>query len=124
MRVEKSAIVQNLAVLSAQIVRGTLIKPGEPNFALLSQAAQTIHRFLDTVNDDEGRDGSNNALHFEKSPQELELGTSSLLPTFSFDLVDSESVFWQGLTEHLSLEMPFPPPTNLSLYGHGDTECL
>jgi hypothetical protein len=46
-RVPKAKVLGDLTILAAEIERGTVMQREEPNFALFSQATQTIQRFLD-----------------------------------------------------------------------------
>ncbi|KZF19088.1 hypothetical protein L228DRAFT_257174 [Xylona heveae TC161] len=85
----QSRVLQNLSVLVAEIQIGTLIKPGEPNYALFSKATHTIQKFLDSVH---------STLAKETTP--LNYGNDDWTTYLTQDF---EVGFWQNLAEHPSL---------------------
>ncbi|UNI13592.1 hypothetical protein JDV02_000320 [Purpureocillium takamizusanense] len=104
-------IVQDLSVLGAELERGTIVKPQDPNYALLSKATQAIHKFLDFIHGSSSSSastGSNGrrelhaALAQVPGPGPVE-DVSWFPPQLGQDLWDSEIGFWQGLVEHPSL---------------------
>lgn len=95
-------MLRDLSVFVAEVQIGTIVKTGNPNYALLSKATQTIQRFLDSFNSDAG--------------QFQEVGSSDAnedwAALLSQDLWDFEAGFWQSLADHpslLVLDPPLPP---------------
>lgn len=81
---------------------GTIVRPGDPNYALLSKATQTIQRFLESFHSD--------AVQGLQEPSHDEAGDdwAALLRQ---DLWDSEAGFWQSLADHpslLAVDSPLP----------------
>ena len=90
--------LQDLSVFVAEVQIGTIVRAGDPNYALLSKATRTIQRFLDTTRSD---------APVEPLGQEDEW--AALL---SQDLWDFEAGFWQSLADHpslLAIEPSLPP---------------
>ena len=88
-------VLQNLRILVAEIRIGVLSHPREPNFALLSRAAQTIENFLDS---EERHDhhSSNQINSHQDAPGQLGPWASNMnLEAWDFDLG-----FWENLAEH------------------------
>ena len=83
--------IQDLNVFVAEVEIGTIIRPEDPNYALLSKATQTIQRFLDSV-------------HSKITPQPRNEDWTALL---NQDLWDSEFAFWDNMAGHPSLD-PLP----------------
>lgn len=83
--------IQDLNVFVAEVEIGTIIRPEDPNYALLSKATQTIQRFLDSV-------------HSKITPQSRNEDWTALL---NQDLWDSEFAFWDNMAGHPSLD-PLP----------------
>ncbi|CAG7924654.1 unnamed protein product [Penicillium olsonii] len=97
-RAHRTRSLQDLSVFVAEVQIGTIVRAGDPNYALLSKATRTIQRFLDTTRSD--------AL-VEPVGQEDEW--AALL---SQDLWDFEAGFWQSLADHpslLAIEPSLPP---------------
>ena len=84
----------------AEVQIGTIVKPGDPNYALLSKATSTIQRFLDSFHSDAGQ-----------PPLEAghEEGSDDWATLLSQDLWDFEAGFWQSLADHPSLLALDPP---------------
>ncbi|PIG85472.1 hypothetical protein AARAC_007070 [Aspergillus arachidicola] len=80
--------VQDLTVFVAEIEAGSFIKQGDPNYALLSKASQTIRRFIDTV-------------HPQVTHRRVDESWTGFL---SQDPWDFEYSFWENLAEHPSLD--------------------
>ena len=53
LRILSSQAHRDLVVLGSELARGTVARPGDPNYCLLLKAAQTIHRFLDSIHNGE-----------------------------------------------------------------------
>lgn len=100
--VSRTKILQDLSVFVAEIQIGTIVQPGDPNFALLSKAAQTIQRFLDSFHSD--------SLPVQAVPdQSRDEGGDDWAALLSQDLWDFEAGFWQNLADHPSLLAVDPP---------------
>ncbi|KAJ5329481.1 Transcription factor [Penicillium brevicompactum] len=94
-RASRSKTLLNLGILVAQVQVGSLVRRGDPNYALVSKATQTIERFLDSVH----REGTQVAAQPPSNP-----GVNGEWDTFfSQDLCDFETVFWENLADHPSL---------------------
>lgn len=94
-RASRSKTLLNLGILVAQVQVGSLVRRGDPNYALVSKATQTIERFLDSVH----REGTQIAAQPPSNP-----GVNGEWDTFfSQDLCDFETVFWENLADHPSL---------------------
>ncbi|KAJ6447004.1 hypothetical protein O9K51_01779 [Purpureocillium lavendulum] len=91
-------IVQDLSVLAAELEHGTIVKPKDPNYALMSEATQAINKFLGFIH---GSDGWNKRNPSIPTPAPLE--DDSWFSQSGHDLWDSEIGFWQELAEHPSL---------------------
>lgn len=108
LRISRAKVLRNLTILSAEIEQGTIVKPEDPNYAVLAQAAQTIQRFLDLIHS-EGerlRDGTEPSL--PNSVDDDYTWAASLGP----EIWDSEISFWQGLAEHPSPFAQYSMPPN------------
>lgn len=95
-------IWQDLSILVAEVQRGSILQLGEPNYALLSKATQTIQTFLESVNPDEKLDNQGMA-----NEQLGTLGIDDWFPPLNPDPWNLEIGFWQNLAEH-----PFLPTTD------------
>jgi len=80
-------------VFVAEVQIGTIVRPGDPNYALLSKATSTIQRFLDSFQSDVG----------QPSPEAGHEEGSDDWALLSQDLWDFEAGFWQSLADHPSL---------------------
>lgn len=98
--ISRTKILQDLSVFVAEVQIGTIVRPGDPNYALLSRATQTIQRFLDSF-------------HSDSAPQPPETGhddgNEDWAALLSQDLWDYEAGFWQSLADHPSLLAVDPP---------------
>ncbi|KAM0424941.1 hypothetical protein ACHAPT_009742 [Fusarium lateritium] len=101
LRASRARVLQDLAVLAAEVERGTVVKAEDPNYAILSKAAQTIQRFLDIINSEQG---------IEAIPQ-LSEPEASWGQQLGQDL-ESEFSFWQGIADHPSLYSQYLLPPN------------
>lgn len=89
---------------------GTIVKPGDPNYALLDKATSTIQRFLDSFHSDAGQihsDGDPAQGQGQGQGQHEESDDWAAL--LSQDLWDYEAGFWQCLADHPSLMAVDPP---------------
>lgn len=77
----------------AEVQIGTIVKPGDPNYALLSKATATIQRFLDSFHSD----------IVPVTEPGHEDGNDDWAALLSQDLWDFEAGFWQSLAVHPSL---------------------
>ncbi|KAI2732704.1 transcriptional regulator family: Fungal Specific TF [Penicillium roqueforti] len=99
-----SKTILNLGIFVAQVQVGSIVRRGDPNYALISKATQTIERFLDSIQ----REGIQSPTQL--SPQPGENGDWAAF--FSQDLCDFETDFWENLAYHPSLlpSDPILPP--------------
>ncbi|KAJ5132889.1 hypothetical protein N7448_007047 [Penicillium atrosanguineum] len=98
--ISRNKILQDLSVFVAEVQIGTIVKPGDPNYALLSKATSTIQRFLDSFHSDAGQPVPE-AGHEE--------GSDDWAALLSQDLWDLEAGFWRSLADHPSLLALDPP---------------
>ena len=89
----------------AEVQIGTIVRSGDPNFALLSRATQTIQRFLDSFHSDSAPPPAPEAGHDD--------GNEDWAALLSQDLWDYEAGFWQSLADHPSLLAIDPPLPNV-----------
>lgn len=94
-RVHRARALQDLSVFVAEVQIGTIVRAGDPNYALLSKATSTIQRFLDTTHSDARAESTGQVNEW-----------ASLL---SQDLWDFEAGFWQSLADHPSLLAAIEP---------------
>lgn len=91
-RVPRGRVLEDLTVLAAEVERGTLVRPEEPNYALLSKATQTIQRFFKVIHSEDRIDTAvQEQAPLEDGPWLAQLGQDSW---------DFEIGFWQGLVDH------------------------
>ncbi|KAJ5174388.1 uncharacterized protein N7482_000265 [Penicillium canariense] len=98
--ISRTKMLRDLSVFVAEVQIGTIVKTGDPNYALLSKATQTIQRFLDSFNTDTGQPPR------EAGHDDANEDWAALL---SQDLWDFEAGFWQSLADHPSLGVLDPP---------------
>lgn len=98
--ISRTKILRDLSVFVAEVQIGTIVRSGDPNYALLSRATQTIQRFLDSF-------------HSDAAPSSVEPGhddgNDDWAALLSQDLWDHEAGFWQSLADHPSLLAVDPP---------------
>ena len=101
-RVLKANVLEDLTILAAEVERGTVVRCEEPNYALLSKAAQTIQRFLDCIHSEERIDVA-------AQEQTRIQSNNDWLGQWDHDPRDFDIEFWQGLVDHSSpfiLDLP------------------
>ncbi|KAH9226326.1 hypothetical protein K456DRAFT_1754891 [Colletotrichum gloeosporioides 23] len=98
-KIPKNRTLQDLGVLVAEIEMGTIIRPGEPNFTVLSAAADTIQQFLDRIQMEDSQS------KYISSRKETSPSNDSEPWDFglSLDPWNFELGFWESLAEHPSL---------------------
>lgn len=101
--IARTKILQDLSVFVAEVQIGTIVRPGDPNYALLSKATQTIQRFLDSFHSDSGQAPTDPGSHEEGA------GNDDWAALLSQDLWDFEAGFWQSLADHPALLAVDPP---------------
>ena len=87
-RILQNRIWQDLHVLVAEIQMGSIVRPGEPSYALLSKATQTIQSFLESLRVD----------RVVEQPETH--AVDEWFPHWSPDPWNLEIGFWQDLAEH------------------------
>ncbi|RTE81715.1 hypothetical protein BHE90_003743 [Fusarium euwallaceae] len=109
LRISRSRVLQDLAVLVAEVERGTVVKAEDPNYAILSKATQIIQRFLDFINSEQGMETipqlPEQQLQQPDAPWGQQLGQD----------LESEFSFWQGIADHPSLYSQYLLPPNEGL---------
>ncbi|KAI1634641.1 hypothetical protein F4809DRAFT_651732 [Biscogniauxia mediterranea] len=98
-RVSQARVLQDLGIFVAEIERGTAVSPEEPDYALISKATQTIHRFLNASQSGERFTTIDTAAKDQEQSQET---TGWTLP-WEHDTWGFEIGFWQELADHPSL---------------------
>ncbi|KAF2210472.1 hypothetical protein CERZMDRAFT_45575 [Cercospora zeae-maydis SCOH1-5] len=88
--------IQDMSVLVAHMEAGVLIRPDQPNYALLQRATATIKSVLNRLSL-----GMLNTQH--DTPAEQALGETMRFPVFGNDNLDFELDFWTNLAEHPAL---------------------
>ncbi|RSL56410.1 hypothetical protein CEP54_008837 [Fusarium duplospermum] len=109
LRVSRSRVLQDLAVLVAEVERGTVVKAEDPNYAILSKATQIIQRFLDFINSEQSMETVP-----QLPEQQLQQPDAPWGPQLGQDL-ESEFSFWQGIADHPSLYSQYLLPPNEGL---------
>ncbi|CAI7588684.1 unnamed protein product [Penicillium glandicola] len=94
-RSSRSKTILNLGIFVAQVQVGSIVRRGDPNYALISKATQTIERFLDSIH----REGIQTPTQPPSHPGE----NGDWAAFFSQDLCDFETDFWENLAYHPSL---------------------
>lgn len=92
-QVPRARVLQDLTVLAAEVERGTVVRPEEPNYALLSKATQTIQRFLDVIHSEEMIERA----VLEQAPSQDD---GQRMTQLDHDSWDFDIGFWQGLVDH------------------------
>lgn len=98
LKTNRSKVLRDLAVLSAEVEQGTIVKPEDPNYAVLAQAAQTIQRFLDLIHNEDQRLRASTEVSVPNQAEDDYTWAASL----GSEIWDSEISFWQSLAEHPS----------------------
>ena len=83
-------------MLTAEVERGTIVRTEEPNYALLSEAAQTIQRFLNFIHSEDRVD----VIFQEQTPA---LNEGQWLAQIDQDPWNFDVGFWQGLVDQTSI---------------------
>ncbi|RKK10167.1 hypothetical protein BFJ66_g10961 [Fusarium oxysporum f. sp. cepae] len=100
LRASRSRVLQDLAVLTTEIERGTIAKAGDPNHGLLTKAAQTIHRFLNQTLSGENSCQLSAAPPVPERPQDEVMWEQQ----FGQEIRESEFSFWEGIADHPFLD--------------------
>lgn len=85
---------RDLNVFVAGIQKGSIVSKGDPIYALLSKATETIQKLLDSFHSGFAKDGPE-TMSFDKN------GIDDW--TVGQDLYDFETGFWESLADHPSL---------------------
>jgi hypothetical protein len=91
----QAAVLQNLSVLVAEVEVGNVVKPEEPNYALLLQAIETIKSFLRTLHHDQRQDRMTSHTNLPWSEQFSTTTFPWDQDAWSFE--DGDIAFWQSL---------------------------
>lgn len=94
-------MIQDLSVLVAEITIGAWIQPGEPNYALFSQATKTIQSLLDSltaVKEQPSKGGGDSQQFID--PEGADNTWDPYINSQSWEL---EMDFWASLAEHPTL---------------------
>ncbi|KAL7815928.1 hypothetical protein V8C44DRAFT_323393 [Trichoderma aethiopicum] len=94
----RSKMIQALSVLVAEITIGSWIQPGEPNFALFSQATRTIQSLLDSLTALKVPSGASDSQQLLGTD-----GTDNWDPYINSQSWELEMDFWASLAEHPTL---------------------
>lgn len=94
----RSKMVQDLSVLVAEIRTGAVIQDGEPNFALVSRATQTIQSLLDSLMVWQSPTPAMNPQQQLGSIHADDWGLGEHLDPWEFEIG-----FWANLAEHPTL---------------------
>ncbi|KAL2689144.1 hypothetical protein Neosp_003196 [[Neocosmospora] mangrovei] len=110
LRISRSRVLQDLAVLVAEVERGTVVKTEDPNYAILSKATQIIQRFLDFINSEPSTEAAPQLPEQVQpdAPWGQQLGQD----------LESEFSFWQGIADHPSLYSQYLLPPNEAIGEH------
>lgn len=95
-RVPRAKVLEDLTVLAAEVGRGTVVRPEEPNYALIFKATQTIQRFLNYIHSEES---TNIAAQQQASSQ----SNNDWLAQWDHEPRDFDIDFWEGLVDNSSL---------------------
>jgi hypothetical protein len=91
----RTRAVQDLSVFVAEVQVGTIVRPGDPNFALLEKATRTIQRFLDFGADTGVGSGEGSGVGAGVGD-----GGDEWAGGLGVDMWDFEAGFWQCLADH------------------------
>ncbi|PTB70298.1 hypothetical protein BBK36DRAFT_1164847 [Trichoderma citrinoviride] len=94
----RSKMIQALSVLVAEITIGSWIQPGEPNFALFSQATRTIQSLLDSLTALKVPSGANDSQQLLSTDP-----ADNWDPYINSQSWELEMDFWASLAEHPTL---------------------
>jgi hypothetical protein len=93
-------MIQDLSVLVAEITIGAWIQPGEPNYALFSQATRTIQSLLDSLTAAKEQNSrasdSQNLINSDGADNTWD-------PYINSQSWELEMDFWASLAEHPTL---------------------
>lgn len=91
-------MIQGLSVLVAEITIGAWIQPGEPNYALFSQATRTIQSLLDSLTAVKEQPSKASG-----DSQQLMNSDGTWDPYINSQSWELEMDFWASLAEHPTL---------------------
>ncbi|KAH8122896.1 hypothetical protein LI328DRAFT_169252 [Trichoderma asperelloides] len=96
----RSKMIQGLSVLVAEITIGAWIQPGEPNYALFSQATRTIQSLLDSLTAVKEQTSKTSDSQQLINPDGADNSWDPYINSQSWEL---EMDFWASLAEHPTL---------------------
>ncbi|KAI2904343.1 hypothetical protein CBS63078_892 [Aspergillus niger] len=91
-RITRPRTLQHLTILAAEIQAGSIIRPQEPNYELMSKAMQTIQSFLDSVTSEPMRAVP---AMTPRSPNLIEWSSFPYQQSLDFEIG-----FWESLADH------------------------
>ncbi|CAG8928421.1 unnamed protein product [Penicillium salamii] len=97
-RLYMSKALLDLGIFVAQIRVGSIVRSGDPNYALIHKAAQTIERFLDSMNREPVQSQTENISDVEENEE--------WVASFDQGVFDFEDAFWKNLADHPLLILP------------------
>ncbi|KAJ5601544.1 ATP adenylyltransferase C-terminal [Penicillium lagena] len=105
--ISRTKTLQGLSVFVAEVQIGTIVRPGDPNYALLSKATQTIQRFLDSFQSDPTPHQQHQKQYQHSYPRDVaphhDEASDDWAAFLEQDTWDFEAGFWQSLADHPSL---------------------
>ncbi|CAG8209807.1 unnamed protein product [Penicillium salamii] len=96
-----SKALLDLGIFVAQIRVGSIVRSGDPNYALIHKAAQTVERFLQSMNREPVQTQTENLCDLE--------GDGEWAALFDQGVFDFEDAFWKNLADQPLLILPDSP---------------
>ncbi|SPO06607.1 uncharacterized protein DNG_09297 [Cephalotrichum gorgonifer] len=112
---QESKTLRDLGIIVSGVDLGTIVRPTEPNYALLSRATNTINKFLERIHLRDRRLSPPTAASRGAEPAaapEMAVAASVVEPWIrqsQLEPWDFEAEFWDNLAEHPSMFNPFFP---------------
>ncbi|KGO66932.1 Transcription factor, fungi [Penicillium expansum] len=91
----------DLGIFAAQVQAGSIVRPGDPTYALIYKATQTIEKFLDSMHREAAQPPTEVTSQME--------GNDDWAALFDQDVFDFETAFWQNLAGHPLFMVPEDP---------------
>lgn len=101
---QDAQVIRDLGIVVTEVDLGTIVRPMEPNYALLSRATDTIKKFLIRFHtQDRQADPSQGLNILQPMPEGNQWDLQSQLEPWDFEIN-----FWDYLAEHPSMFNPGP----------------